>query len=216
MMNSSTSQDDFVYPVKLVFVGDSGVGKSSLLLRFTSDTFNGTPVTIGVDFKKKPVTVRDKRLDLTIWDTAGQEKFRTLTTTYYREAAGIIFVYDVTRRETFKNLQDAWFEEVQVYSPTQDFVSIIVGNKVDQESEKVVTKEEGLELARKYGCLFIECSAKTRFNVDKCFEELLLKILDTPHLLAKGTYKEKISMVEQGEPNPRVNDNNPGVNEPCC
>lgn len=215
MMNSSTSQGEFDHQIKLVLVGDSGVGKSSLLLRFTtSDTFNAIPVTIGVDFKKKALTLRDKRLDVTIWDTAGQEKFRTLTNTYYRNAAGIIFVYDVTRRETFTNVADAWFEEVQVYSPTQDFIKMVVGNKVDRETERAVTKEEGVELARKYGCLFIECSAKTSFNVDATFNELLEKILDSSHLLRKSTSEEKISIRHQDQP--RAIENNHVDNEPCC
>lgn len=215
MMNSSTSQGEFDHQIKLVLVGDSGVGKSSLLLRFTtSDTFNAIPVTIGVDFKKKALTLRDKRLDVTIWDTAGQEKFRTLTNTYYRNAAGIIFVYDVTRRETFTNVADAWFEEVQVYSPTQDFIKMVVGNKVDRETERAVTKEEGVELARKYGCLFIECSAKTSFNVDATFNELLEKILDSSHLLRKSTSEEKISIRHQDQP--RVIENNHVDKEPCC
>lgn len=207
IMNSSQSQGDFDHSFKILLVGDTGVGKSSLLLRFASDTFDAQP-TIGVDFKSKLMTLRDKRLKLTIWDTAGQEKFRTLTSTYYRAAEGIILVYDVTRRETFANLS-TWLEEVQLYSTKPDCIKMVVGNKVDMENENIIQKKEGMEFANEHGCLFIECSAKTNHNVEQCFEELLLKILDTPSLWEESTTVEKIDLLDPEQPNPRGND-------PCC
>lgn len=206
-MNSSQSQGDFDHSFKILLVGDTGVGKSSLLLRFASDTFDAQP-TIGVDFKSKLMTLRDKRLKLTIWDTAGQEKFRTLTSTYYRAAEGIILVYDVTRRETFANLS-TWLEEVQLYSTKPDCIKMVVGNKVDMENENIIQKKEGMEFANEHGCLFIECSAKTSHNVEQCFEELLLKILDTPSLWEESTTVEKIDLLDPEQPDPRGND-------PCC
>ncbi|PSS19468.1 Ras-related protein [Actinidia chinensis var. chinensis] len=96
-------------------------------------------------------------------------------------------VYDVTRRETFTNLSDIWAKEIDLYSTNQDCIKMLVGNKVDKESVRVVAKKEGIDFAREYGCLFIECSAKTRVNVEQCFEELVLKILETPSLLAEGS-----------------------------
>ncbi|XP_059453338.1 ras-related protein RABC1-like isoform X2 [Corylus avellana] len=105
----------------------------------------------------------------------GQERFRTLTSSYYRGAQGVIMVYDVTRRETFTNLSDIWAKEIDLYSTNQDCIKMLVGNKVDKESERVVSKKEGIDFAREYGCLFLECSAKTRVNVEQCFEELVLK-----------------------------------------
>ncbi|XP_042943569.1 ras-related protein RABC2a-like isoform X2 [Carya illinoinensis] len=131
----------------------------------------------GVDFKIKLLTVGGKKLKLTIWDTAGQERFRTLTSSYFRGAQGIILVYDVTRRDTFTNLSDVWAKEVELYSTNQDCVKMLVGNKVDMASERVVTREEGIALAKELGCLFIECSARTRENVEQCFEELALKVM---------------------------------------
>lgn len=187
MDSSTSSQPEFDYLFKLLMIGDSGVGKSSLLLRFTSDSFEDLSPTIGVDFKVKMVTIGGKKLKLAIWDTAGQERFRTLTSSYYRGAQGIIMVYDVTRRDTFTNLRDVWAREIDLYSTNQDCIKMLVGNKVDKESERVVTKKEGIDFAREYGCLFLECSAKTRVNVEQCFEELVLKILDTPSLLAEGS-----------------------------
>ncbi|KAK4476381.1 hypothetical protein RD792_015532 [Penstemon davidsonii] len=187
MESSSGSPPEFDYLFKLLMIGDSGVGKSSLLLSFTSDNFEDLSPTIGsfivlscknfgVDFKVKHVTAGGKKLKLAIWDTAGQERFRTLTSSYYRGAQGIIMVYDVTRRETFTNLSDIWGKEIDLYSTNQDCIKMLVGNKVDKESERIVSKKEGIDFAREYGCLFIECSAKTRVNVEQCFEELVLKV----------------------------------------
>ncbi|RDX57676.1 Ras-related protein RABC1 [Mucuna pruriens] len=185
-MDSSSNQE-FDYFFKLLMIGDSGVGKSSLLLSFTTDSFEDLSPTIGVDFKIKYVTMEGKKLKLAIWDTAGQERFRTLTSSYYRGAQGIIMAYDVTRRETISNLADVWSKEVDLYSTNPKCIKMLVGNKVDKESYRVVTKKEGIDFARECGCLFIECSAKTRVNVQQCFEELVLKILDTPSLLSEGS-----------------------------
>ncbi|CAK8570297.1 unnamed protein product [Lathyrus sativus] len=195
--SSSTSHTEFDYLFKLLMIGDSGVGKSTLLLRFTSDNFEDLSPTIGVDFKVKYVTLGGKKLKLAIWDTAGQERFRTLTGSYYRGAQGIIMVYDVTRRDTFTNLSDIWAKEIDLYSTNQDCIKMLVGNKVDKESERVVTKKEAVDFARQYGCLYTECSAKTRVNVEQCFEELVMKILDTPSLLAEGSSGVKKNIFKQ-------------------
>ncbi|KAF7004902.1 hypothetical protein CFC21_020070, partial [Triticum aestivum] len=141
-----------------------------------------------------------KKLKLAVWDTAGQERFRTLTSSYYRGAQGIIMVYDVTRRETFTNLSDIWAKEIDLYSTNQDCIKMLVGNKVDKESERAVTKKEGIDFAREYGCLFLECSAKTKVNVEQCFEELVLKILDTPSLLADASSGAKKNIFKQKAP----------------
>ncbi|CAI5497201.1 unnamed protein product [Closterium sp. NIES-64] len=194
------SEHDHLF--KLLLVGDSGVGKSCLLLRFTTDTFDDLSPTIGVDFKLKSVTVNGKRIKLTIWDTAGQERFRTLTSSYYRGAQGIILVYDVTRRDTFTNLSDVWLKEIDMYSTVSDCVLMLVGNKVDKESERQVAKEEGIAFARQYGSLFLECSAKTRLNVQQCFSELVQKIIETPSLVAHNTHATKVLRNLQAESNP--------------
>ncbi|PNY00273.1 ras-related protein RABC1-like [Trifolium pratense] len=153
-MDSSSGQQEFDYSFKLLMIGDSGVGKSCLLLRFTSDDFQDLSPTIGVDFKVKYLTMDGKILKLAVWDT----------------------VYDVTRRETFTNLSEIWAKEIDLYSTNQDCMKMLVGNKVDKEGDRAVTKKEGIDFAREYGCLFIECSAKTRVNVQQCFEELVLKV----------------------------------------
>lgn len=193
-VGSSSSYD---LSFKILLIGDSGVGKSSLLFSFISNAVDDPSPTIGVDFKIKLLTVAGKRLKLTIWDTAGQERFRTLTTSYYRGAQGIILVYDVTRRETFTDLSDIWAKEIELYSSNQDCIKVLVGNKVDKESDRAVTREEGIALAQEYGCSFFECSAKTRENVEKCFEELALKILAVPSLLEEGSTIVKRNILKQ-------------------
>ncbi|KAL8141377.1 hypothetical protein V2J09_007398 [Rumex salicifolius] len=199
-MEKSGNEANFDYLFKLLLIGDSGVGKSTLLMSFISDTFEELSPTIGVDFKIKYVTIGGKKLKLAIWDTAGQERFRTLTSSYYRGAQGVIMVYDVTRRETFTNLSDIWNKEIDLYLTNQDCVRMLVGNKVDKESERVVSKKEGMDFARECGCLFIECSGKNRVNVEQCFEELVMKILETPSLLNEGSGGAKKNIFKQTQP----------------
>ncbi|XP_074312028.1 ras-related protein RABC2a-like [Silene latifolia] len=195
----SNTSSNYDASFKILLIGDSGVGKSSLLLTFVSTCFDHLPPTIGVDFKIKLVTVGENKLKLTIWDTAGQEKFRTLTSSYYRGAQGIVLVYDVTRRETFTNLSDFWAKEVELYSTNQDCVKMLVGNKVDKDSERAVSREQGLGLAQQLGSLFIECSAKTRENVELCFQELVIKIMEVPSLLEEGSNIVKRNILKHKE-----------------
>ncbi|XP_071722896.1 ras-related protein RABC2a-like [Rutidosis leptorrhynchoides] len=192
------SNNNYDLSFKILLIGDSAVGKSSLLVSFISSSVDeDLAPTIGVDFKIKHLTVGGKKLKLTIWDTAGQERFRTLTSSYYRNAQGIILVYDVTRRETFTNLTDVWAKEVELYCTNRDCVKMLVGNKVDRESERVVTRDEGIHLAKELGALFLECSAKTRENVEQCFEELAIKIMEVPSLLEEGSSLVKRNILKQ-------------------
>ncbi|XP_071690634.1 ras-related protein RABC2a-like [Rutidosis leptorrhynchoides] len=194
-MGTTSGQYDLSF--KILLIGDSGVGKSSLLVSFISDSFEEIAPTIGVDFKIKHLTVGAKSVKLTIWDTAGQERFRTLTSSYYRGAQGIILVYDVTRRETFTNLSDIWAKEIDLYSTNPDCIKMLVGNKVDKDTERFVSREEGIALAQELKCLFLECSARTRENVQQCFEELTLKIMEIPSLLEEGSTVVKRNILKQ-------------------
>eukprot|EP00640_Fibrocapsa_japonica_P005153 CAMPEP_0113936284 /NCGR_PEP_ID=MMETSP1339-20121228/3227_1 /TAXON_ID=94617 /ORGANISM="Fibrocapsa japonica" /LENGTH=204 /DNA_ID=CAMNT_0000938699 /DNA_START=177 /DNA_END=791 /DNA_ORIENTATION=- /assembly_acc=CAM_ASM_000762 len=176
---------------KVLLIGDAGVGKSSILMRFTDDTFDEhLQNTIGVDFKVKILDVEGKRVKLTIWDTAGQERFRTLTSSYYRGAHAIILVYDVSWRETFENLSQ-WLQEVEIYSPNggKDMVKLLVGNKIDKERQ--VSKQEAQSWARSRNMIFMEASAKTKVGVKTVFSEVVQKILDNPVLLASTVQKPR-------------------------
>merc|ERR1712029_762652 len=136
--------------LKLLIIGESGVGKSSLLLRFTDDAFDAEQAaTIGVDFKVKTITINGDKVKLAIWDTAGQERFRTLTPSYYRGGQGVIVVYDVTNRDSFSKIEN-WLTELETYSTNLDLVKMLVGNKCDLESqgERTVSKE-GAEMRSK-------------------------------------------------------------------
>ncbi|KAL1523736.1 hypothetical protein AB1Y20_018665 [Prymnesium parvum] len=176
----------FDHLFKVLLIGDAGVGKSSLLLRFTDDSFEEHMAsTIGVDFKVKTVVVGGKTAKLTIWDTAGQERFRTLTSSYYRGCHGIILVFDVNERETFNHLQQ-WLEELDMYATVQNAAKLLVGNKIDLQ-QREVTVEEATAFARKQAMMYVEVSAKTRAGVRQAFEEVVQKILDTPDLLAAAS-----------------------------
>ncbi|CAN6716151.1 unnamed protein product [Malus baccata var. baccata] len=201
MGSSGQSSCNYDLSFKILLIGDSAVGKSSLLVSFISNSVDDLAPTIGVDFKIKLLTVAGKKIKMTIWDTAGQERFRTLTSSYYRNAQGIILVYDVIRRDTFTNLSDVWAKEVELYSTNHDCVKMLVGNKVDRESERAVSREEGISLAKDLGCLFLECSAKTRENVEHCFEELALKIMEVPSLLEEGSTVAKRNILKQKREN---------------
>ncbi|PNH02815.1 GTP-binding protein yptV3 [Tetrabaena socialis] len=189
------------YTLKILLLGDSGVGKTCLLTRFAHDQFDGLVAsTIGVDFAVKRMSVYDKRVKLTVWDTAGQEKFRTLTNTFYRSAKGIILVYDVSKPDTLRHLEEQWMRELEVYGTEVDAVRMVVANKVDVGDARRVTWHEGSDFARRHGCLFVETSAKTNVAVANAFEELVLKILETPSLLEDSGYGARPGTVRLDQP----------------
>ncbi|CAL8305229.1 unnamed protein product [Merluccius merluccius] len=158
---------DYNHLFKLLIIGDSNVGKSSLLLRFADNSFSGSYITtIGVDFKIRTVDIDGERVKLQIWDTAGQERFRTITSTYYRNTHGVIIVYDVTNPESFVNVK-RWLNEI---TQNCDNVSkILVGNKNDDPTRKQVDTQDAMGFGESVGVRVFETSAKENINVEEMF-----------------------------------------------
>ncbi|CCI39323.1 hypothetical protein ABG067_000449 [Albugo candida] len=166
---------EYDYLFKLLLIGDSGVGKSCLLLRFADDTYTESYIsTIGVDFKIRTIELDGKTIKLQIWDTAGQERFRTITSSYYRGAHGIIVVYDVTDQESFNNVKQ-WLHEIDRYA-CENVNKLLVGNKSDLVAKRVVTTETGAQFADELGIEFLETSAKNAANVEEAFMKMASQI----------------------------------------
>ena len=158
----------FAYLFKYIIIGDTGVGKSCLLLQFTDKRFrNDHDLTIGVEFGARMVSLAGKDIKLQIWDTAGQESFRSITRSYYRGAAGALLVYDITRKDTFAHLA-TWLEEAR-QNGNPAMTIMLVANKTDLDSRRMVSTEEGRRFAESNGLLFLEASAKTAVNVEEAF-----------------------------------------------
>ncbi|BGO96156.1 hypothetical protein NBRC10512_002462 [Rhodotorula toruloides] len=170
-------QSEYDLLFKLLLIGDSGVGKSCLLLRFADDTYTESYIsTIGVDFKIRTIELEGKTVKLQIWDTAGQERFRTITSSYYRGAHGIIVVYDVTDADTFSNVKQ-WLQEIDRYA-CEGVNKLLVGNKSDLTSKKVVEYNVAKEFADQIGVSLLETSAKNATNVEQAFLTMAKQIKD--------------------------------------
>ncbi|OQS03284.1 Rab8 family GTPase [Thraustotheca clavata] len=196
--------------VKLLLIGDSGVGKSCLLMRYSDDSFTSSFITtIGIDFKVKTIDVDGKRVKLQIWDTAGQERFRTITTAYYRGAMGILLVYDVTDDHSFQNVRN-WMRQIQQHA-SPNVNKILIGNKCDVDpSERVVTKQQGEELAAEYGVQFFETSAKSNLNVEEAFRSIAV---DVQKRLAEC---ESDRLDVANERKIKLDDHSDRASEGCC
>ena len=173
-----SSQLEYDYLFKYLIIGNSGVGKSCLLIRFTDDKFEeGYVTTIGVDFKIKTLEIEGKSVKLQIWDTAGQERFRNIVSTYYKGGHGIMMVYDITDLESFRYL-DSWLKEIEK-NASKNVYKILVGNKNDMEKERKVSFEKGMEFADLHGMKFFETSAKENKNVEEAFKEMTKDIINS-------------------------------------
>ncbi|XP_021354786.1 ras-related protein Rab-26-like isoform X6 [Mizuhopecten yessoensis] len=154
---------------KTILVGDSGVGKTSLLVQFDQGKFQqgSFSATVGIGFTNKVVDVDGTKVKLQIWDTAGQERFRSVTHAYYRDAHALLLLYDVTNKASFDNIR-AWLGEINEYAQ-EDVVIMLLGNKSDSTADRVIRTEDGEKLAKEYSVAFMETSAKTGMNVDLAF-----------------------------------------------
>ena len=193
--NNGETESDYDMSFKVLMLGESGVGKSCVARRYLDDTFDEESVpTVGTDFGRRIVrTETGARVNMMVWDTAGQERFRSLTTSFYRGAHAFVVVYDVADPATFAKVP-YWLDQIAAHATLPDAIRVLVANKIDvrdaapaPDGTVFVSRAEGVRLARERGLLFFECSAKTRQGVQQAFQELLLKILETPALREDGT-----------------------------
>ena len=206
--NNSDQNYEFIF--KVLLLGNSNVGKSSLFLRFVDDIWNDTFVpTIGVDFKIKTFEIDSKKIKMQIWDTAGQERFKNIIASYYRGAHGILLLYDVTDKDSFKNLSN-WLIEIEK-NASKNVLKVLIGNKSDLEDKRLVSYNQGKEFADTYGLKFIETSAKKNLNVNEAFETLgrELMISGTDKKVTSQKQNKKISVAKAQDLNIKKKDG-------CC
>ena len=178
------SSHKYDYLFKILIIGESEVGKKDFLLRFTDDSFTADHLEdIGVDFKIKIINFQNKLVKLQLWDTAGEERFRTITKTYYKGAHGIILMYDVTDQNSFKNIRN-WIKQIEA-NADKSAKRVLVGHKCD-EPGRVVSEEEGKKLAEEYNMVLFESSARTNTNVSEVFYYLVKEIF-----IEKGIIKDE-------------------------
>ncbi|KAJ1735172.1 Rab GTPase ypt31 [Coemansia sp. BCRC 34490] len=170
-----TANDEYDYLFKIVLIGDSGVGKSNLLSRFTRNEFNlESKSTIGVEFATRSIQVDSKTIKAQIWDTAGQERYRAITSAYYRGAVGALLVYDIAKHPTYENVT-RWLKELRDHADS-NIVIMLVGNKSDLRHLRAVPTDEAKQFASENGLFFIETSALDASNVEDSFQKILTEI----------------------------------------
>ncbi|XP_020328071.2 ras-related protein Rab-15-like [Oncorhynchus kisutch] len=188
---------------RLLLLGDSGVGKTCLLCRFTDNEFHPSHIsTIGVDFKMKTLEIDGIKVRIQIWDTAGQERYQTITKQYYRRAQGIFLVYDITSERSFQHIMK-WASDVDEYAP-DNIQRILIGNKSDEEEKRQVATGQGNKLAKDYGMDFFETSASTNYNITESFTRLAEQVLaankkDLDLLRASVTDELNLTALEEEE-----------------
>ena len=180
--------------VKVTLLGNSGVGKTCIIYRFTNNDYKeGTMTTRGADYSQKPITIKNQTINLDIWDTAGQENYRSLGRHFYKDSLIVILVYDITNRESFEDLQTLWYHDLKRYGEKYSVLAV-VGNKCDLFEEEKVTEEEGRKFASEKGAEFMLVSAKTGDNIINLFNVLVNKYLDP-------SFQEQIEEIPKKEGN---------------
>lgn len=196
---------EYDYLFKLLLIGDSGVGKSCILGQYVDQIYIDNYIsTIGVDFKIKTIEFDKKIFKLQIWDTGGQERFRSISRTYYRGAHGVLIVYDITDNESFKNIQK-WIEELKNYG-SNGICKVIIGNKID---DPIQNRQVEYTTAKKYSddldIIFIETSAKNNINIDKVFSILVQKITEKVVTGFTIVPSNKFLVIDESESVPKSN-----------
>eukprot|EP00828_Plagiopyla_frontata_P008545 TRINITY_DN14278_c0_g1_i2.p2 TRINITY_DN14278_c0_g1~~TRINITY_DN14278_c0_g1_i2.p2 ORF type:complete len:225 (-),score=44.82 TRINITY_DN14278_c0_g1_i2:149-823(-) len=188
---------EYDYLFKIVIIGNSGVGKSSILMRFTDDQFKDSYLaTIGVDFRFKTIEIDEKKVKLQIWDTAGQERFRTITSAYYKGADGIIIVFDSTNEQSFTDIESYWLNELNNYAE-KNVELLLLGNKSDLNEEKVIKQERAQDLAQQKNLAYFETSAKTADCIQNAFSHLANTLILKKQILIEEKKKRKHQQKQQ-------------------
>ena len=210
----------FNYLLKYIIIGDPSVGKSNILLKYAHNKFtNEYQATIGVEFGAKNLTLGGKIFRIQIWDTAGQENFRSITRAYYKNSVCAIVTYDITNRNSFENVQD-WIDEVKSQTP-KEILLVLVGNKIDLENERVVSFDEGKKLSKNNDMLFFETSAKNGNGINDVFLNSCREIYQN---IEKGFYDlnneacgiKKGEQIDNGNINLEKDDENINKKKKCC
>jgi len=210
----------FNYLLKYIIIGDPSVGKSNILLKYAHNKFtNEYQATIGVEFGAKNLTLDGKIFRIQIWDTAGQENFRSITRAYYKNSVCAIVTYDITNRNSFENVQD-WIDEVKSQTP-KEILLVLVGNKIDLENERVVSFDEGKKLSKNNDMLFFETSAKNGNGINDVFLNSCREIYQN---IEKGFYDlnneacgiKKGEQIDNGNINLEKDDENINKKKKCC
>ena len=173
--DSKSCLEDYDIKLKIMVLGESMVGKTCLINRYTNDKFGGRYLcTVGIDFQKKRIIKNNKKILLQIWDTAGQERYRNITKNYFNTSQGFILAYDINNKESFEKVE-YWVEEVRTKAD-EKIKCILIGTKCDMNGREV-DEEEGINLGKKYGFKFLETSAKENININETFETLVSEIM---------------------------------------
>ena len=166
---------EYDFLMKLILVGDSGVGKTNILSKYLKNNFDpDSKATVGVEFGTKNIEIDNKKIKVQIWDTAGQERYKSITSTYYKGAKGAFIVYDITRKSTFDNI-DKWIGDLK-NNGDENMIVYLVGNKSDLNDMREIRKDEAMTKSEKYNIAFSETSALYGDNIHKIFQDLMEKV----------------------------------------
>ena len=180
---------------KIITLGDSHVGKSSLIIKFIENKFTTNYLTtVGFDLKCKTIQMNDEEIKLIIHDTAGQERFRSLASNYIKKANGVLLVYDISDKKSFDNI-GKWMDDI-IEESDNKIPIVLAGNKCDLKQERVITKEVGENIAKQYNLIFFETSCKDGDNVDNCFKELTQQILERKKERKKSIEAKKLEKIK--------------------
>ena len=187
----SSFEQSEIFLFKYIIIGDSFVGKSKILLRYTNNSYNENfVITIGAEFGAKTINIDGQEIRIQIWDTAGMENFKSITRSYYKNSICALIVYDISNKDSFKNVLN-WIEDCKVFSP-KNILLVLIGNKCDLEEKRQVSKEEGKKVAEENDMIFFETSAKDNININEVFLKSAQKILEN---IKNNVYEEEEELI---------------------